>query len=190
MKKKILAGCLAVSCGLLSIHPVMSVPVLAAVVKQQEADPTRITALNEKNLISLIVEAEKRYFYTDGGGKGETKTFYIKKIQYRYLSVDIGTRKKLLEYLMMTFTKEASESYIRKRFIEYKGRMAQINADTGNSLEFKKTTAKLIKSSSTSKEYQLSVPYSDNQSKPERKIVKLKKVNGVWRIATPPEILF
>lgn len=91
---------------------------------------------------------------------------------------------------MMTFTKEASESYIRKRFIEYKGRMAQINADTGNSLEFKKTTAKLIKSSSTSKEYQLSVPYSDNQSKPERKIVKLKKVNGVWRIATPPEILF
>ena len=68
--------------------------------------------------------------------------------------------------------------------------MAQVNADTGNILEFDKATAKLTNSSSTTKEYKLSIPYPDNQSKPEIKTIKVKKVNGVWRIATPPETLF
>ncbi|AMA72867.1 MULTISPECIES: DL-endopeptidase inhibitor IseA family protein [Aneurinibacillus] len=190
MKKQMLIGCLVVSCGLLSVNPVIAEPVAAAVTKQRAVDPTQIKAINEKNIISLIVEAKKRYFYADGGGKGKMEVFNVKNSEYRYLSSDIGTRKKLLDYLMKTFTKEASEAYIKKRFIEYKGRMAQVNADTGNILEFDKATAKLTKSSSTTKEYKLSIPYPDNQSKPEIKTIKVKKVNGVWRIATPPETLF
>ncbi|ERI09869.1 DL-endopeptidase inhibitor IseA family protein [Aneurinibacillus aneurinilyticus] len=189
MKKQMLIGCLVLSCGFLSVNPVIAEPVTAAV-KKQAASPTQIKKIDEKNIISLLVEAENRYFYTLGGGKGKTEVFNIKDSQYRYLSSDIGTRKKLLDYLMKAFTKEASETYIKERFIEYKGRMAQVNADKGNILEFNKATAKLIKGSSTMKEYQLSIPYPEHQSKPEIKTIKVKKVNGVWRIATSPEKLF
>ncbi|MED4731410.1 DL-endopeptidase inhibitor IseA family protein [Aneurinibacillus migulanus] len=190
MKKQILTGCLVLSCGLVFINPILTESVAAAVTKQQAVNPTQIKKIDEKNIILLLLEAKKRYFYTFDGGKGKIEVFNVKNNEYRYLSTDIGTRKKLLNYLMKIFTKEASEVYIKERFIEHKGRMAQINADKGNILEFNKATAKLIKNSSTIKEYQLSIPYPENQSKPEIKTIKIKKVNGIWRIATPPEALF
>jgi hypothetical protein len=190
MKKQIITGFLALSCGFLSVVPIAVEHASAAVVKQQTVNPTQIKSINEKNIISLIVEAEKRYFYTNIGGNGKMEVFNIGGREYRYLSSDIGTRAKLLDYLMKTYTKEASEKYIKERFIEHQGRMAQVNADEGNILQFDKATAKLGKKSSTVRKYKITIPYPDNIAKPEIKTVKVKKVKGVWRIATSPEELF
>jgi hypothetical protein len=174
------------------VNPVIAEPVAAAVTKQQAVDPTQIKNINKKNVISLVVEAEKRFFYTNIGGGGSEKMefFNLEGREYRYLSSDIGTRKKLLDYLMKTYTKEASEKFIKERFIEHQGRMAQANADKGNLLQYDKATVKLTKKSSNKREYKLTIPYPDNAAKPEIRVVKVKKVNGVWRIATSPETLF
>lgn len=199
-----LISCLVLSCSFLSVTPVMAEKVIAQPViaksavtdvkQQHSADPTQIKNINKNNLISLVLEAEKRYFYTNIGGSGngtqKMEVFTLEGREYRYLSSDIGTHEKLLGYLMKTFTRKASEKYIKERFIEHKGRMAQLNADKGNLLEYGKATVKLIKKSSTTREYKLTIPYPENQAKPEIETIKVKKVNGVWRIATPPEPFF
>jgi hypothetical protein len=55
MKKQMLIGCLVLSCGFLSVNPVIAEPVAAAVTKQQAVDPTQIKNINKKNVISLVV---------------------------------------------------------------------------------------------------------------------------------------
>lgn len=198
MKKYVVMGCLVLSCSFTAATSFVIQPVAAATVKKQTINPTQIKSINEKNIISLVVEARKRFFYTNSGGtgssSGEMEVFKLKSdpsaYEYRYLSADIGTEKKLLAYLMQTFTKRASEVYMKERFITHQGRTAQVNADKGNILEFEKATAKLIKTSGNVRDYQLTIPYPDSTMKPEVKIVTVQKVNGVWRIATPLEKLF
>lgn len=198
MKKYVVMGCLVLSCSFTAAASFVIEPVAAATVKKQTINPTQIKSINEKNIISLVVEARKRFFYTNIGGTGSSsgkmEVFKLKSdpdaYEYRYLSADIGTEKKLLAYLMQTFTKQASEAYMKERFITYQGRMAQVNADKGNILEFEKATAKLIKTSGSVRDYRLTIPYPDSTMKPEVKIVTVQKVNGVWRIATPLEKLF
>lgn len=200
MKKYMVVGCFALSCSFTAaVTSFIAVePATAAVVKKQTVNPTQIKSIDEKNVISLIVEARKRYFYTSSGGKGNDsgimEVFKLKSdpnaYEYRYLSSDIGTQKKLLAYLTQAFTRQASEIYMKERFITYQGRMAQVNADGGNLLEFDKATAKLLKISGNVRDYRLTIPYPDPTMKPEVQIVTVQKVNGVWRIATPPEKIF
>ncbi|WCN37458.1 DL-endopeptidase inhibitor IseA family protein [Aneurinibacillus uraniidurans] len=197
MKKYMIIGCLALSCSFATVVTPFGTESVLAAASKQTVHPTQIKNINEKNIISLIVAAQKHYVYTSSGGKGTGKieSFKIKNDpnaqEYRFLSADIGTPKKLSAYLTQVFTKQASETYIKERFITYQGRTAQLNADGGNLLQFDKATAKLLRSSGNVRDYQLIIPYpADVGMKPEVQIVTVQKEKGVWRIATPPEKLF
>ncbi|WP_052714150.1 DL-endopeptidase inhibitor IseA family protein [Paenibacillus dauci] len=153
---------------------------------------TGVSKLNHETVIPLIVEAQKRYTYTTSGGASSTAagTFTLSGQTYRYLSQDIGTRSKLLAYLMETYTKQASETFIQKNFVQNNGKMAQLQADGGSLLEFDRATAKMISMTDTSRVYRLTVPYVDNAQPVERVMVKFALVDGQWKINTAPHVLF
>lgn len=153
---------------------------------------TGVPKLNHDSVIPLVVESEKRYIYTSTGGKTSTTntTFSLNNKVYRYVSTDIGTHSKLLAYLMETYTKQASEAYIQKYFIENNGKMAQLEADGGSMLEFNRATAKMISMTDTARVYRLTVPYVDNGSPVERILVKFTLVDGLWKLNTSPSALF
>lgn len=153
---------------------------------------TGISKLNHETVIPLIVEAQKRYTYTTSGGASGAAagTFTLSGQTYRYLSQDIGTRSKLLSYLMETYTKQASETFIQKNFVQNNGKMAQLQADGGSLLEFDRATAKMISMTDTSRVYRLTVPYVDNAQPVERVMVKFALVDGQWKINTAPHVLF
>ncbi|WP_017812118.1 DL-endopeptidase inhibitor IseA family protein [Paenibacillus shenyangensis] len=153
---------------------------------------TGVSKLNHETVIPLIVEAQKRYTYTTSGGASSTAagTFTLSGQTYRYLSQDIGTRSKLLAYLMETYTKQASETFIQKNFVQNNGKMAQLQADGGSLLEFDRATAKMISMTDTSRVYRLTVPYVDNAQPVERVMVKFALVDRQWKINTAPHVLF
>lgn len=153
-------------------------------------DPTAITKLNSTSVPPLIVEAEKRYFYAMGGGKGSTDVFEINGQQYRYLSDDIGTRAKLMDYLKQAYTEKAAAYFVDKYFISHGGRLAQLNADTGNILDFGKATAKMLSMTPTQRVYKLCVPYPEHLQGPEYITVKFEKVGDHWRVGTAPHAVF
>lgn len=68
--------------------------------------------------------------------------------------------------------------------------MSQVNADVGNLLMYEKATARMLSKTATTAEFELTVPYPDAQQSSESVYVKLKKVEGYWRIDTSPDILF
>lgn len=153
---------------------------------------TGVSKLNHETVIPLVVEAQKRYTYATSGGASGTAagTFTLSGQKYRYLSQDIGTRSKLLSYLMETYTKQASETFIQKHFVQNNGKMAQLEADGGSLLEFDRATAKMISMTDTSRVYRLTVPYVDNAQPVERVMVKFALVDGQWKINTAPHVLF
>ena len=166
-------------------------PAKSAQSSKTAVEPTKLTKINHESLMPLLREAQARYWYAMSGGKGgEMNTFEYKGSDYRYLSEDIGTRAKLLDYLMETYTKQASEYLIKKFFIEHEGKMAQLNADGGNILDYDKATAKMLSMTDTKRTYRLTVPYPEQLQGPERIVVKFEKVGGYWRIATAPHAVF
>ncbi|WP_234414300.1 IseA DL-endopeptidase inhibitor family protein [Paenibacillus sp. CAA11] len=153
-------------------------------------DPTKISKLNHTSVPPLVVEAEKRYLYAMSGGSGELETFQQSGKEYRYLSSDIGTRAKLLNYLTQIYTKQAAEYFIGKHFIEHDGRMAQLNADGGNALNFSKATAKMTNMTATMRVYTLYVPYEDAKQGREKITIKFEQVGDYWRVGTAPHAIF
>ncbi|GIO31131.1 MULTISPECIES: IseA DL-endopeptidase inhibitor family protein [Paenibacillus] len=153
-------------------------------------NPTIITKLNSTSVAPLVVEAEKRYFYAMGGGKGGSESFELNGRQYRYLSDDIGTRAKLMDYLKQSYTEQAAAFFVDKYFITHEGRLAQLDADTGNILEFGKATAKMLSMTPTQRVYKLCVPYPEHRQGPEYITVKFEKVGDYWRVATAPHAIF
>ncbi|WP_458118704.1 DL-endopeptidase inhibitor IseA family protein [Paenibacillus sp. Z6-24] len=153
---------------------------------------TGVSKLNHETVIPLVVEAQKRYTYTTSGGASGTAagTFTLSGQRYRYLSQDIGTHSKLLAYLMETYTKQASETFIQKYFVQNNGKMAQLEADGGSLLEFDRATAKMISMTDTSRVYRLTVPYVDNIQPVKRVMVKFALVDGQWKINTASHVLF
>lgn len=55
---------------------------------------------------------------------------------------------------------------------------------------YEKATARMLSKTATTAEFDLTVPYASGQEGSESVYVKLKKVNGYWRIDTSPDILF
>ncbi|MNY68046.1 hypothetical protein D3C86_2057460 [compost metagenome] len=68
--------------------------------------------------------------------------------------------------------------------------MAQVNADVGNALQYDKATAIMVSKTATAAVFELSVPQPEGQGANEMVVVKLKKVNGYWRIDMSPDTLF
>jgi len=153
-------------------------------------DATAIAKLNSTSVPPLIVEAEKRYFYAMSGGKGSAEGFELNGQQYRYLSDDIGTRAKLMEYLKQAYTEKAAAYFVDKYFITRDGRLAQLNADGGSILEYGKATAKMLSMTPTQRVYKLCVPYPEHLQGPEYITVKFEKVGDYWRVGTAPHAVF
>ncbi|KTD83809.1 DL-endopeptidase inhibitor IseA family protein [Paenibacillus etheri] len=200
MNKKWMIGSLALSIGLISAGGgVMAASPSAgsaeikkvAVSAPGKEGPATINNLTVKSIIPLVVHARALYFYSNRGGNiFPIETFTYKAQAYRYLSSDIGTKTKLMNYIKKAYTHNAAAYYVQTQFLEYNGRMSQVNADVGNLLMYEKATARMLSKTATTAEFELTVPYPDAQESSESVYVKLKKVEGYWRIDTSPDILF
>jgi hypothetical protein len=200
MNKKWMIGSLALSIGLISAgggamaaSPSAGNAVIkkVAVSAPGKEGPATINNLTVKSIIPLVVHARALYFYSNRGGNFfPIETFTYKAQEYRYLSSDIGTKAKLMNYIKKAYTHNAAAYYVQTQFLEYNGRMSQVNADLGNLLMYEKATARMLSKTATTAEFELTVPYPDVQASSESVYVKLKKVEGYWRIDTSPDILF
>lgn len=106
MNKKWMLGSLALSLGLLSAGSgVMAASSSAAiknvaVIGTGKEGPATINNLTVKSVVPLVVHARAIYFYTSRGGNFfPMETFMYKAQEYRYLSNDIGTKAKLMNYI-------------------------------------------------------------------------------------------
>ncbi|MFC3747585.1 DL-endopeptidase inhibitor IseA family protein [Paenibacillus sp. GCM10012306] len=199
MNKKWMIGTLTLSLGLLSAGGgvmAASTPTANHLVKTVGASipgkegPATINNLTEKSIIPLLIHAKAIYSYaSQGGGDYKREIFQYKGEEYRYLSSDIGTEQKLLNYLKKAFTHNAAVYYSRSQFMDHEGRMAQVNRDLGSSLDFEKASARMVSKNALAAVFELKVPYK-NQGTSTDVIVKLKKVEGYWRIDVSPNALF
>jgi hypothetical protein len=80
------------------------------------------------------------------------------------------------------FTLNASEKGIKKyKFIEYKGKLAQPNADGGSTLEWDKSKVKLIYQRKNICLFEFTVPYGEPKMYEKRNITFVK-INNQWKI--------
>ncbi len=154
-------------------------------------NPTQLDKLNHESAVPLVLEAQSRYQYAVSGGKALGQAFQLNGKSYRYLSEDIGTKTKLINYLTQVYTKQASEQFVGKFFVEVNGRLAQLNADGGNLLEFSRATAKMVTMTPVKRSYLLTVPYPAETKKANEKItVNFEKVGSYWKVSSPPHVIF
>ncbi|MEK5318662.1 DL-endopeptidase inhibitor IseA family protein [Paenibacillus sp. FSL L8-0644] len=153
--------------------------------------PTQLDKLNHESAVPLVLEAQSRYQYAISGGSPVGKSFQLNGKSYRYLSEDIGTKTKLISYLTQAYTKQASEQFVGKFFVEVNGRLAQLNADGGNLLEFNRATAKMVTMTPVKRSYLLTVPYPAETKQANEKItVNFEKVGSYWKISSAPHVIF
>ncbi|MDY8024850.1 DL-endopeptidase inhibitor IseA family protein [Paenibacillus polymyxa] len=168
-------------------QPSISAPAAAAT----SVKPTQLDKLNHESAIPLVLEAQSRYQYAISGGSPVGASFQLNGKSYRYLSEDIGTKTKLISYLTQAYTKQASEQFVGKFFVEVNGRLAQLNADGGNLLEFNRATAKMVTMTPVKRSYLLTVPYPAETKQANEKItVNFEKVGSYWKISSAPHVIF
>lgn len=168
-------------------QPSTSAPAAAAT----SVKPTQLDKLNHESAVPLVLEAQSRYQYAVSGGSSVGEAFQLNGKSYRYLSEDIGTKTKLISYLTQAYTKQASEQFVGKFFVEVNGRLAQLNADGGNLLEFSRATAKMVTMTPVKRSYLLTVPYPAQTKKANEKItVNFEKVGSYWKISSAPHVIF
>ncbi|MNW35057.1 hypothetical protein D3C74_120460 [compost metagenome] len=168
-------------------QPSTSAPAAAA----SSVKPTQLDKLNHESAVPLVLEAQSRYQYAISGGSPVGEAFQLNGKSYRYLSEDIGTKTKLINYLTQAYTKQASEQFVGKFFVEINGRLAQLNADGGNLLEFNRATAKMVTMTPVKRSYLLTVPYPAETKQANAKItVNFEKVGSYWKISSAPHVIF
>ncbi|WP_336297623.1 DL-endopeptidase inhibitor IseA family protein [Paenibacillus polymyxa] len=168
-------------------QPSTSAPATAAT----SVKPTQLDKLNHESAVQLVLEAQSRYQYAISGGSPVGESFQLNGKSYRYLSEDIGTKTKLISYLTQAYTKQASEQFVGKFFVEVNGRLAQLNADGGNLLEFNRATAKMVTMTPVKRSYLLTVPYPAETKQANEKItVNFEKVGSYWKISSAPHVIF
>jgi len=168
-------------------QPSTSAPAAAAT----SVKPTQLDKLNHESAVPLVLEAQSRYQYAISGGSSVGEAFQLNGKSYRYLSEDIGTKSKLINYLTQAYTKQASEQFVGKFFVEVNGRLAQLNADSGNLLEFNRATAKMVTMTPVKRSYLLTVPYPAETKQANEKItVNFEKVGSYWKISSAPHVIF
>ncbi|MGG4186290.1 DL-endopeptidase inhibitor IseA family protein [Paenibacillus jamilae] len=168
-------------------QPSTSAPAAAA----SSVKPTQLDKLNHESAVPLVLEAQSRYQYAISGGSPVGESFQLNGKSYRYLSEDIGTKTKLINYLTQAYTKQASEQFVGKFFVEINGRLAQLNADGGNLLEFNRATAKMVTMTPVKRSYLLTVPYPAETKQANAKItVNFEKVGSYWKISSAPHVIF
>lgn len=113
----------------------------------------------------LFEEAKNSYWYVARGGDGKRNeiTFTYNRKDYRYMAESLNTMAKLKKYLGYFYTPDQQEKLIKELgIIEYKGVLAQPNADGGSSLNWRKAKIKEISSSNKSKHFEIDVPIGES----------------------------
>ncbi|WNS42697.1 DL-endopeptidase inhibitor IseA family protein [Paenibacillus sp. MMS20-IR301] len=153
--------------------------------------PATINNLTEKSIIPLMIHAKAIYTYASRGGNTfNPELFHYNTVEYRYLSGDLGTKQQLMNYVKRAYTHNAAAFYTQTLFLEYNGRMGQPNVDLGNTLDYSRATARMVSKDALTAVFELSVPPSGTTGVNENVVVKLKKVNGYWRIDVSPDTVF
>ncbi|MER1985868.1 MAG: DL-endopeptidase inhibitor IseA family protein [Solibacillus sp.] len=122
--------------------------------------------ITPQKTLQLFKESQNSYWYVVRGGDGKRNetTFNYKGKEYRYMANSLNTMKKLKTYLGKTYTSEQVTALIKKLgIIEYKGVLAQPNADGGSILNWEKATMKETSSTATTKKFTLNVPLGDTK---------------------------
>lgn len=147
--------------------------------------------LSAKQAVSLAIEFNKIASYVQKGGeykKGEYQTFSYNKKTYRYLSSSIDTKKKLKSYLEKVLVPSEAEQFIKSRgIIEYKGKLAQVEVDSGSLLQWEKATAELVKIEKNTRLYLLTVPVWNTSEKQSFKVEYQYVNNTGWKISKEPK---
>ncbi|MFD2442843.1 DL-endopeptidase inhibitor IseA family protein [Bacillus sp. CGMCC 1.16607] len=148
------------------------------------------TELTNKQAVELASNFSKASSFVQAGGEyrnGEYRTFTYQGKTYRYLSSQIDTKAELLAYLKASLTQKAAEEFIQSRgIIEYKGKMAQIEADGGSLLQWTKATAQPIKSEKNISVFLLSVPVGETSEKQDYLVEYQYDEKIGWKISKEP----
>lgn len=150
----------------------------------------KVNALTEKQAIKLAAYYAKAASYIQTGGNYKNspyKTFKYKGKTYRYLARDLDTKKELFTLLKKSLTQKEAEKWIKNHgIISYKGKMAQVEADGGSLLNWRKATAEFLKTDKNKTDFfRLVVPVGDT-GETEAFIVEFQKVGKEYRISKVP----
>jgi DNA-binding phage protein len=159
--------------------------------KVEQTSKQQKKELIPKQALDLAVEFNKVSNYVQRGGdykKDEYKTFSYNNKNYRYLSSSIDTKKKLKSYLEKVIVPSEVEQFIKSRgIIEYKGKLAQVEADGGSLLQWEKATAKYVKNEKNTIYYRLTIPVWNTNEKQDF-IVEYQYLNNIgWKISKEPK---
>lgn len=113
------------------------------------------------------------------------KSFQYKGQYYRYFCSEFSTKTKLVKYMNEAYTLNSIDKAFKKyHFIEYKGKMAQPDADGGSLADWKNAKAKLIYQRKDVRQYQFTVPVPVDNKIVEnfKQNVTFVKVRGQWQI--------
>jgi hypothetical protein len=188
MKKSLLISGLALSLIVTPLANTESVMAKEPANKIVQTKQKEITLTN-RQVVKVSSEWAKIASYIQNGGKynaGEYKTFTHKNKTYRYLSKDIDTRREILALLQKRLTKNFSQEWLKTSgIIEYKGKLAQLEADGGSLLQWDKAVATFIKTDKKTRSYRLVIPVGDTGEK-EARIVEVQFENGRWKLNKLP----
>ncbi|RNF39893.1 DL-endopeptidase inhibitor IseA family protein [Planococcus salinus] len=142
--------------------------------------------ISKDQVIAASSKWVQKMSYVQMGGfyeEGEYKTFTHKGQTYRYLSKDIDTRRELLRYLTESVTADYAEQFIKEMgIIQYRGKLAQLEADGGSLLQWEQAEVVHLKTAGNRHTYKLIVPIGETTEKSVYH-VHLKRVSqNSWKI--------
>lgn len=148
--------------------------------------------LTDKIAISLAAKYQEAYLFISSGGgynNREYNTFLYNDLAYRYLSSKIDTKGKLMTYLTEIMTSQKAEQLIKDLgIIDYKGKLAQQEADIGSLEDWSKATAEIVKKETNNVQYRLTVPFGESSEK-IMYIVEYQFVENIgWRVNKKPVV--
>jgi iseA protein len=187
--KKILMTGLAVALFTSPFSTNMEITYAKEVSKSTQTS-TQKYELTSQQAIQLAASFSVAASYVQRGGDykpAEYKTFQYKGKTYRYLAGTIDKRSELLNYLGKSLTPIAAQKYMKSiGIIEYKGKLAQIEADGGSLLQWEKATAQYINTEKNTKVYRLTVPLGDTGEKDQYLVHYQYVQKQGWRLSAEP----
>jgi len=143
----------------------------------------------EENVIKMVSEAVKKYWYVTSGGKmpnGLIETFPFNGLDYRYMGADLNTKSKLVQYLSDSYTLDSIQSYMKRaKIVEHKGKLAQPNADGGSIAVYPKAMIVQSSGNGTVEKFDLKVPLGASLIY-EFIHIEFQKTESGWKISSEP----
>ncbi|MEH7886700.1 DL-endopeptidase inhibitor IseA family protein [Bacillus sp. JJ1609] len=143
--------------------------------------------VTHKEIAAMANEWVKKQTYVQNGGNyenGEYRSFEYKGSYYRYLSKDIDTNKELMAYLNESVTPAYAKRFIKEKgILEYKGKMAQPEADGGTLLQWDKAIVKFDEVSGKERVYTLLVPVGETEEVSAYKLSANYLPKHGWKIS-------